>query len=334
MVILTGHLADRRLLAARFEANWSSLIGAFHGAFDALGDEPDADWLMGVSGHAFRAAFSNDAGSLIGSETWLSVDHADSLGLYRNMGRDLDLIHARAAEPGFAAAKDEAVRRIEKSIDRGTPVIAQGLHTPEFGIIRGYNKKTRAFYVSTISQEQTGEAMPIAAWPPGPERRLNVFLIGKRRTVSPDQAIRAAITFACEYAELGETTEPGNEARVTHGFKAFDDWAKGLAGGLPLNAMAHAYNIQCVLSARRHAASFLDRFALETAVSGRLLAAAAAYRDEVLAWTRLASLFPYPGVGEIEGLAARLEGSRYLLQALVHERVAVEHLREALAVWN
>lgn len=334
MVILTGHLPDRRLLAAEFQPNWSSLIGAFHGAFEALGDYPDPDCLMGLSGHAFRASFSVEDDSLIAPESWLRVNHEECLPLYRNMGREVELVQARGLDDNFAGLKDKALRRVERSIDRGAPAVAAGLHTAEFGIIRGYNKKTRSLYVSTISQEQTGETMPLATWPPAPERQLTVFLIGRRAKVRPDEAIREAIAFACDYAETGEQNAADGELPVVHGFKAFDDWAAGLAAGKSINTMAHAYNIQCVLSARRHAAGFLRRFAVETPVGGPLLAAAKSYAQEVLAWTRLASLFPYPGVGEIEGSAARMEGSRYLLQALVHERVAIEHLREALATWR
>lgn len=331
MVILTGHLADRRLLAAQFAPNWSSLIGAFHGALEALGDDPDPDWLMAVSGHAFRIAFSRSDEGLVANETWLAIDHRASLPLYEGMGRAIDLLQTSASDSGFAETKARTVSSIEKSIDGGAPVVAAGLHTREFGIIRGYNRVSRSFYVSTISQEQTGEAMPIATWPPAPERELTVFLIGKRKKVRPPEAIRAALEFACRHAEVGEAAGNGG---VLHGFKAFDDWARGLAAGQPLNTAAHAHNIQVVLSARRHAADFLQRYAEKTPVAGLLVQAAAAYREEVLAWTRLASLFPYPGVGEIEGAAARLEGSRYLLQALVHERIAVERLREALAAWR
>jgi hypothetical protein len=287
---------------------------------------------MGVSGHAFRAAFSKAPEGLIASETWLSIDHQASLDLHGNMGRELELIQASRDDDDFAAVKQDAVARIEKSIDRGAPVVAAGLHTAEFGIIRGYNRASRSFYVSTISQEQTGETLPIQTWPPAPERQLTVFLVGKRRKVKPAEAIRAAITFACDYAERGEGTT--GDTPVVHGFKAFDDWARALAAGAPLNTMAHAYNTQCVLAARGYAAAFLARSATLTPVSGLLLAAAAAYRDEVLTWTRFASLFPYPGVGEIEGTAARAEGARYLLQALVQERIAIEHLREALAAWR
>jgi hypothetical protein len=331
MVIISGHLADRRILAAQFQPNWSSLIGALQGVFEALGDAPDPDWLMGVGGHAFRIAFSQADEGLVANETWLAIDHRASLQLYEGMGRAIDLVQTSASDSGFAETKTRTVSSIEKSIDGGAPVVAAGLHTREFGIIRGYNRVSRSFYVSTISQEQTGEAMPIATWPPAPERELTVLLIGNRKKVRRPEAIREALKFACRHAEVGESD---TDNRFVHGFKAFDDWAKGLAGGEPLNTAAHAHNIQVVLSARRHAADFLQRHAEETPVAGLLVQAAAAYREEVLAWTRLASLFPYPGVGEIEGAAARLEGSRYLLQALVHERIAIERLREALAVWN
>jgi hypothetical protein len=225
------------------------------------------------------------------------------------------------------ALKDRAVKSIKRCIDSGLPVIAYGLHTPEYGLIRGYNDNARTLLVTTMSQEHTGEVLPLAQWPTTPERRLDLFLFGRPRRVDQREAIAAALNFACDLAERGEGPLFERETGTSHGFQAFDVWADVLAAGTRRNTRAHAYNAQVVLSARRHAASFLREMAIAQSCA-MLETAAAAYQKEVLEWSQFCSLFPYPGVGEIEGQAALTEAAGYIRRALVHERVAIEHLRE------
>ena len=74
---------------------------------------------------------------------------------------------------------------------------------------------------------------------------------------------------------------------------------------------------------------FLRGIALERQVAG-LEKAAESYWLEVLEWTRFCTLFPYPGGGDIEGQAALDEAAGYIRRALVHERVAVDHLRQVI----
>ncbi|MEX2238913.1 MAG: hypothetical protein WEB00_15415 [Dehalococcoidia bacterium] len=327
-------MTKRAILAAQYRPNWSSFVGALEGVLEALGDEADTDWLMGVTGHAFRGAASTGPEGFIRPETWLVANHAASLALYRNAGRELEYIESSSAESDFAAVKAEAVKRIHKAIDRGIPVIGGRLHVPEFGIIRGYNEQSKAFYVSTISQEQTGETMPIATWPVSPERHMQIFIPGKRRKVSPAEALLDALRFACDYAERGEGPEFERESETSHGFQAIDMWARALADGTKLSGRPHAHNAQVVLSARQYAVRFLRRGAELAPASDRLLGAAEAYLKAMLEWTRFCTLFPYPGGGDIQGQAAYNEGAGYLRRALVHERVAIEQLREALVHWS
>jgi hypothetical protein len=318
-------LAKEKILKAGFVPNWCSFAGALHGALRAVGGDPGVDAVMGLTGWAFRIAVNEGPEGLIDDGVWLAANHEASLDLYSNLGYEIDWLHGAGEEA--LALKDHAVKRIRKSLDGGLPVVAFGLHTPEYGLIRGYNDNARTLLVSTMSQEQTGEVLPLAQWPPAPERRLDLFFPGMPRAVDKDAALMAALNFACDLAERGEGPEFERMTGTSHGFQAFELWAEALAEGRGRNTRAHAHNAQVVLSARRHAASFL-RGEASGQGSARLEAAASGYQKEVLEWSQFCSLFPYPGVGEIEGTAALSEAAGYLRRALIHERVAIDHLRE------
>ncbi|MPZ22580.1 MAG: hypothetical protein GEU28_03360 [Dehalococcoidia bacterium] len=325
-------MSQRAVIPASYQPNWSSFIGALHGVLQAFGEDADPDVLMGISGHAFRIAVSDGTEGFIAYDTPLRHNHESALPLYRNAGYELERLAAAGDDPTFDEVKSRAVKRIRQSIDRGRPVIAAGLHIADFGVIRGYDDRSRTLVVSTISQEQTGEVLPVASWPSPPDRRLDIFLLGERVAVDEAAAILDALAFACDYAERGEGRDFEAISGSRHGFQAFDAWAEALENGESINSKAHAQNAQVVLSARAHAARFLDKVADRTAVADQLRAAATAYRAEVLEWSRFCTLFPFPGAGDIEGHAAYLEGARYLRRALIHERVAIEHLREVLTV--
>ncbi len=59
--------------------------------------------------------------------------------------------------------------------------------------------------------------------------------------------------------------------------------------------------------------------------------AAAAYDAVALAFSRMATLFPYPSGGEVESRGTRMAAAAALREAEAQERVAVTLLRSAVA---
>ena len=101
--------------------------------------------------------------------------------------------------------------------------------------------------VSTISEEQTGEVVPVADWSSG---RAFVFIFGDK-TRGPAGDALETLRFACDLAERGEGPDFERTTATSHGFQAYDLWAEALAAGEKLNQRAHAHNAQVVLAARQ-----------------------------------------------------------------------------------
>lgn len=319
----------RKLLrGAEAVSNWSTLVGALEGALRCLGEPLTTPWVMGVSGHAFRLALpQGDQVAAPGAETALDLERAAAL--YRNLGRTVDVITAHAGEHDYRRRRDDAIRRVHRAIDRGVPAVVYDLHLPLFGLVKGYDDRAGAWYVSTMVSGQYGESLPLARWPvpehPGP---VIALLLGDRLRVDPRRAVQDALRFAVAYAERGE---PGDRSGAAHGFAAYARWGEAFARGELISAPGNAALVQLLQSARRDAAAFLrgEAARLLPEATSALGRAAAAYAAEALAVSRMATMFPYPHGGDPGGPAARVVAAGALREALVHERAAVAALRAA-----
>jgi hypothetical protein len=196
----------RKLLAgAEYIDNWTSVAGALTGALRFLGDPATVSWVMGVSGHAFRLALpvGPDGVALPGAETALDLRRA--AGLYRNLGRKVEIIHAAAGARDERKHRDEAVKRVRRSIDRGIPAIVYDLHLPKFGLVIGYDDAANTWQVRTVLTAAYAGTLPLSRWPV-PERRepvIAVLLDGNVR-VDPRRAVFDALRFAVDYTGKGE----------------------------------------------------------------------------------------------------------------------------------
>ena len=229
--------------------------------------------------------------------------------------------------PGDPAARAAVVSVIHHAIDRKHVVIAFGLHTPEFGLVTGYDDSRGQFLVSTLTTEQQGAALPLAMWPPpGSTEAAPVMVIKRGGRFERDAAEQAALRFALEEAGA----EPGH-GELAVGIAAYDQWyAALLSPDVVLDGRGHAYTIQMLLAARREAGQFVASLAGRAKAGTTLQAAEGAYRQEVLALSRLASVFPYPHGSDVTNARVREQGARYLATALGHERAALEAIRASV----
>jgi hypothetical protein len=322
-------MAQKRLPNIPLTITWTTLIGALDGILRFLGQPLATHELMGRTGFAFRLALTEHDGVLAAAPAAASIDLAAALPLLESAGRTLSLIEASSDSPRFAAVREQALAAIRRSIGHGRPAIAFDLHLPEFGIVHGYDDRAHTLFAGTLLSSQFGMALPESRWPV-PERggRLIVLIPGGRRRVVPVRAHSAALRFATRYAECGD---PGDPTGATHGLAAYARWRAAFAGAEPIDAAGNARTIQTVQAARRDAAHFLrEMAAAQPEVAPTLIRAATAYDAVALAFSRMATLFPYPSGGDTSGQAGRHVAVSALQVAEAQERAALDLIRESL----
>jgi hypothetical protein len=322
-------MARKLLAAAEIAPNWDSLAGALEGVLRFLGEPATAPWVMGVTGRAFRLLLPIAGSAIAETGSGAVLDLEQTAPLLRNLGRKVEIVAARAGARDYHKRRDEAVKHVRSSIDHGIPAVVYDLHLPAYGIVKGYDDRAGVWYVSTIMSGQYGEALPLNRWPV-PERPAPVLavLLSGRVKVEPRRAVTDGLRFAADHAERGPFTD-----EAVSGFAAYERWRQAFYQGEPVPAATNAALVQELQSARRDAAAFLRGAATRALpdAAALLARAAAAYDAEVLAVSRMMTMFPYPSGGNPANPAARLVAVAALRDALMHEREAIAALREALA---
>lgn len=324
-------MVKKLLAGADIVANWTSLAGALEGALRFLGEQVTTPWVMGVSGHAFRLALRIDAGEVAAPGAETAIDLKSAAARYRSLGRTFDVVVARAGAKDWAKRRDEVIRAAHKCIDHGAPALVYDLHLPQFGLVKGYDDKAGVWYVSSMVSAQYGETLPLSRWPV-PERpdAVLALLPAGRVRVHPQAAVRDALRFAVLYAGQGE---PDDGSGALHGLAALARWRDAFVRGEPIATTGNAILIQMLQSARRDAAAFLRRDGMRLLPdAGEALArAAAAYDAEVLALSRMMTMFPFPSGGDPTNAAARVVAASALREAAVREEEAIAAVQQALA---
>ena len=322
-------MARKLLGGVEIVTNWTSLAGAVEGALRSLGEPVTAAWVMGVSGLAFRLTLPTAGDELAAPGAEAAIDLERAAGLFRNLGRKVEVATARPGGRDYDKCRGEAIKRVRKSIDRGIPAVVYDLHLPQFGLVKGYDDRAGVWYVSTMMSGQYGETLPLTRWPV-PERHgpIIALLLGDRVRVDPRRAVLDALRFAVTYAEQGDA---GDGSGAVHGLAAYARWQEAFTRGEPISAPGNATLVQVLQSARRDATAFLraDASRLLPEAAPVLAQAAAAYDAEVLALSRMMTMFPFPSGGDPHSAASRIVAAGALREALIHEQAALAALQEA-----
>src|SRR6266568_2617905 len=125
-------MARKLLTGAEIVRNWTSVAGALHGILRYLGMDVDQAFVMGTSGHAFRLAIAESDEGIASSFSPIALDYGRALELYAGLGYTWEAIPARPEDREAPKARDWAIARIRRSIDRGRPAAVFGLHLGEF----------------------------------------------------------------------------------------------------------------------------------------------------------------------------------------------------------
>jgi hypothetical protein len=318
-------MARRLNPEAAFSGNWTSIAGAIDGILHFSGLRLDEPVLMGLSGHAFRFAIAESEAGVASAESPFYIDYRRSIDLYSGLGLSWDTDGCWPDDADCVGHRERLLARIQRSIDRGMPCAIYGLQVAEFGIVNGYDERAGLLFVSTNVSPQYGSSLPVAQWPaPGHSPILRgLFPLGKSNVDRPTAELQG-LRFAVEYAYHGDLHAPSG---IAHGLAAYKRWLESYERGLPIDAIGNRRCIQILQSARRDAGAFLTSIANRLPnEADRLRAVARDYELETLALSRMATLFPYPGGGDIDSRGIREAAAASLREAFGLEQKAVASL--------
>jgi hypothetical protein len=319
---------------AGYDVHMCPFPGSLYACLQYVGDPCDYDYLMGVSGAAFRRLWNRDDGgnvdlSYFGDEPFRLTFEA--------LGYEWTKVPAEK-EAMFGAAQE--------SIDRGVPAISFGIiGPPEAGVVAGYGQDGQVLYGWSYFQEQRDHYYEKADWFETMDKNAGkgLIVIGDRRPSRPSdrEVLLASLRRAID---LERTTHRPDLPDHVGGLAAYDAWADGMevdadypAGNAEvLGTRVMVMGDQVVMVEERHsAAKFLRQMAKAVPEVAESLQAAATLYDEAANFG--SPLWPWGysmGEDAQRGLAdagTRRELAGYARAAQAQEAQAVTHLEQALA---
>ena len=331
--------ADRVILEGVPRIGYGIHLCPFPGSLSAcleyLGDPCDYDFLMGVSGAAFRRLWERDDGGNVDLMYLAPEPHRrvfEALGYrWRTVPRE----------------KGQMVAAIRDSLARGRPVIAFGIiGPPEAGIVAGYERGGEVLHGWSYFQDGAKQGYyRLDGWlekmSEGPP--FGLIVMGGKRESRPSrrEVLASSLEWAVDLAR--RSNRPGLPNHVC-GLAAYDAWADALEvdadypaddlKALQTRAMVHCDQV-VMLHERGSAAAFLRQLADVAPEATERLSAAAALYDEVAAagskvwrWKHWMQPEAHKAMAHA---ATRREFAKQIRAAAAKESQAVEHLEAALA---
>jgi len=230
----------------------NQFIAALTVAMQAMGEDVTYEYLMGVSGAAFRLHF------------WMPEWCPSSTALLGGFDHSIPVMKAL----GYTAhtikrdVDDAEVRRtVIESIERGQPVIAQNLMgNGRYGVIAGYQQEGDSFLCRTYDDVTEDYSLSVG-------RPWLFFIIGNKQQI-PDrrESIVKSLEIALELAHTRAYERDGKEQ--ASGFAAYEKWTSDLLSDTlfagkreeDLDYMAHtnAFCYLCLTDARGAASRYLE----------------------------------------------------------------------------
>src|SRR5204863_41641 len=130
-----------RPTVAAYTSHWTSAVGALHGVLTALGCSYSVAEVSALSGHAFRLAITSSADGQVGASGPPCFSTRTALPLYEGLGWRFKAIEAAPEDPDYARRRRDALAQMVRATSRGLPVVAYGLHIPDFGIVHGAERR-------------------------------------------------------------------------------------------------------------------------------------------------------------------------------------------------
>lgn len=341
MTIQSQTYPVRRVLAGvpriGYDVHMCPFPGALYAYLQYTGNPQDYDYLMGVTGAAFRRLWNRDDGANVGI---LLYENEPFRRIFAALGYEWRAILT-------SADKETMIAAILESLAQGRPVISFGIiGPPEPGLIAGYDESGAVLYGWSYFQDQGAHYYESRDWFESMDKSggVGLLIVGDRLPARP--ADREVFVAALKWAlDLERTAHRPNLPEHMAGLAAYDGWADGLEVDADYPAQDHGtlgtrimvYGDQCVmLEERRHAARFLRRVKTVIPQAAEHLEKAAVLYDQV--GDLITPLWPWPidpGAGAMQALAdaaTRRKLAGHVREARAKEALAVEHLAQALQV--
>ncbi|MBO9608705.1 MAG: RNA polymerase sigma factor [Paenibacillaceae bacterium] len=339
-------------------ASLSTLVDRLGHLLAALGDARPMEWLMGVSGFAFRMCISNR--TTLADGLYVFDWRQTVRSLLDEFGYEGTVLCSQLADspvPLLAAAErfpvalpiEEAVLPfIRKYIDLGKPVLyfdtlASEPFVHEWSLIYGYDEAERVVYV-TDATRSAGKMLPYKEVAENPLRFL-VGIDGRKESKSADgmdtrlqerERAKRAILAAVDMARNGIGYVPMTDyLSYTSGLAAYDRWILYLRNeaytvnryGMGQLAAVHA-------DARKYASAFLRVVPLEGEAMRLTLLAAEAFEQAAEELKAVSELVPFVRTSVPLGSDALALFAERLEQAKSFETAGVGYLEKSIAFWG
>lgn len=317
-----------------FDLHLSPFPGSLYAVLDYLGDRQDYDYLMGITGAAFRRLWNRDDGGNI------------DLSRFGEMPFRLAFNALGYAWQRLPAEKAIMLDAIKPSLAQGIPPISFGLlGPPEAGLVTGYAEDGAVLYGWSYFQPNRDGYYELRDWFETMDKSngYGLLILGDQKSPLPPP--REVLLTALEWAiDLAYTTPRPNLPHPVSGLAAYDAWADALACDADYPAAnadqmayrAMIYGDQCImLEEQRDAARFLRRMKEAAPCEAALLEEAALLYDKVAAV--VSQVWPWPveaNAGAIPALAdpdQRRQLAAYIRSACEQEGRAVALLEKAWA---
>ena len=256
--------------------------GSLYAVLEYLGDPCDYDYLMGVTGAAFRRLWNKDDGGNV-DLMYLAPEPYERAA--KALGRELR----------FIGSKDRAelIREIKASIAEGRPVLAFGIiGPPECGIVTGHDRGGAVLYGWSYFQDpQLKGYYEKADWfERGTETGPPSLLIVGPKKEGEEAPRHDTFISSLEWAiDLARTPRRPSLPNHVAGLAAYDAWANGLEvdADYPMDdrkvmeTRGMVQTDQCVMLHERNSAAKYLRSMLDVApeAAADLDAAAALYEE-------------------------------------------------------
>lgn len=305
--------------------NWTSAAGALEGILEFLGEPLPRHAIMGLSGHAWHTCLGSREGVVALPSGPLDLDWAAMTNSYGRTGVVWERFQSLGA---LDADRSSAIGWVTARLDSGRPVIGFDFHLHEFSIVYGYDGAGEHFLVDNVLSEQVGAVALWRDWPSA-VGKIELFAPLGVVEVDPDQALNDALRTALRCFDGRDGPSDGQP----RGTAALDTWADALDGDAVVDRAGNAYTLAVLQAARLDGAAFLHDLAESLpGLTGLLLDAERAVRDETLALAPLITLFPFPsgGHGNVSNAGLRSAAAMALRRAAEHERAASEAIGQVL----